>query len=188
VLVEVSLLESTLDLQFEVLTTYLNDGGKLPQRSTVKGIAHAYLSAPYGIYQTKDGYLALAMGNLLPLMKVLGCIISDEYYNSESWFTKRDEIVSMIAEVLKDKTTSESLSLLEPLGIWCADVLNYQEFVQQEGYRVLGMELNVKLPDGKQLKTTRCPVVIDGQRLYSDKPAPQPGVHTDVINKEFQLL
>ncbi|MBD0288165.1 MAG: CoA transferase, partial [Flavisolibacter sp.] len=79
VLVEVSLLESTLDLQFEVLTTYLNDGGKLPQRSAVKGTAHAYLSAPYGIYQTKDGYLALAMGNLLPLMKVLGCIIPDEY-------------------------------------------------------------------------------------------------------------
>ncbi|MBD0285085.1 MAG: CoA transferase, partial [Flavisolibacter sp.] len=156
--------------------------------SAVKGTAHAYLSAPYGIYQTKDGYLALAMGNLLPLMKVLGCIIPDEYYNSESWFTKRDEIVSMIAEVLKDKTTAECLSLLEPLGIWCADVLNYQEFMQQEGYRVLGMELNVKLPDGKQLKTTRCPVVIDGQRLYSDKPAPQPGVHTDVINKEFQLL
>ena len=40
-LVEVSLLESTLDLQFEVLTTYLNDSGKLPQRSAVNN-AHAY--------------------------------------------------------------------------------------------------------------------------------------------------
>ena len=32
-LVEVSLLESVLDFQFEVLTTHLNDGGKLPSRS-----------------------------------------------------------------------------------------------------------------------------------------------------------
>ena len=36
VLVEVSLLESILDVQFEVLTTYLNDGGKLPDRSAAK--------------------------------------------------------------------------------------------------------------------------------------------------------
>ena len=53
--VEISLLESVLDFQFEVLTTYLNDGGKLPQRSAINN-AHAYLGAPYGIYTTKDGY------------------------------------------------------------------------------------------------------------------------------------
>ena len=33
--VEVSLLESILDLQFELTSTFLNDGGKLPERSTV---------------------------------------------------------------------------------------------------------------------------------------------------------
>jgi len=52
--VEVSLLESILDFQFEVLTTHLNDGGQLPHRSAVNN-AHAYLGAPYGIYATADG-------------------------------------------------------------------------------------------------------------------------------------
>jgi hypothetical protein len=56
-LVEVSLLESALDFQFELLTTHLNDGGMLPERSAVNN-AHAYLGAPYGIYATADGYLA----------------------------------------------------------------------------------------------------------------------------------
>src|ERR1700735_1890008 len=51
--VEVSLLESILDFQFEVLTTYLNDGGQLPRRSRQNN-AHAYLGAPYGIYATQD--------------------------------------------------------------------------------------------------------------------------------------
>ena len=46
--IEVSLLESTLDIQFEVITTYLNDGNKLPVRAK-KGGAHAYIPAPYGI-------------------------------------------------------------------------------------------------------------------------------------------
>ena len=58
--VEVSLLASVIDLQFEVVTTYLNDGHKRPHRSTFNN-AHAYLAAPYGIYQTADGYIALAM-------------------------------------------------------------------------------------------------------------------------------
>ena len=72
--VEVSLLESTLDLQFEVLTTYLNDGGKLPQRSAINN-AHAYLGAPYGIYKTADGYIALAMQLIVRLGELLGCAI-----------------------------------------------------------------------------------------------------------------
>ena len=53
-LVQTSLLEALLDFQFEVLTTHLNDGGRPPQRSAVNG-AHAYLGAPYGVYQTADG-------------------------------------------------------------------------------------------------------------------------------------
>ena len=50
--VEVSLLESTLDLQFEVLTTWLNSGKQKPQRAK-QGAAHAFLKAPYGVYETR---------------------------------------------------------------------------------------------------------------------------------------
>lgn len=188
VLVEVSLLESTLDMQFEVLTTYLNDGGKLPYRGNTRGTAHAYLSAPYGIYKTKDSYLAIAMGNLIPLMTALGCTIEEAYEDAATWFDKRDEIVETIASVLINTTTDECLLILEPLGIWCAPVLDYQELMQQEGYKVLGMQQNVKLPNGDDLATTRCPIVINGRKLYSTKPAPKVGSHTDEINKEFYIL
>lgn len=59
-LIQVSLLESILDIQFEVFTTYLNDGYEEPVRSAVNN-ANAYIGAPYGIYETADSYLALAM-------------------------------------------------------------------------------------------------------------------------------
>jgi crotonobetainyl-CoA:carnitine CoA-transferase CaiB-like acyl-CoA transferase len=174
-------------MQFEVLTTYLNDGGKLPQRGSVQGTAHAYLSAPYGIYKTSDGYLAIAMGNLLPLMNVLHCTISPAYENSEAWFEHRDEIVQIIADALKNKTTPECLALLAPLQIWCAEVFNYKQAAAHEGYKVLQVEQEVKLDNGRTLKTTRCPIVIDGHKLYSSKAAPKVGMDTDVINKEFEL-
>ena len=69
-LVEVSLLESILDMQFEVITTFLNDGHKPPKRSTFHN-AHEYLGAPYGIYRTEDGYIALAMGSIPELLSLI---------------------------------------------------------------------------------------------------------------------
>jgi crotonobetainyl-CoA:carnitine CoA-transferase CaiB-like acyl-CoA transferase len=46
--IETSLLEALVDFQFEVLTTHLNDGRRVPKRSGFRS-AHAYLSAPYGV-------------------------------------------------------------------------------------------------------------------------------------------
>ena len=99
--VEISLLESVLDFQFEVLTTYLNDGGKLPQRSAINN-AHAYLGAPYGIYGTKDGYLALAMGSLMELAKLLACPALLAYSDPHSLFTQRDEIKQILVGPSED--------------------------------------------------------------------------------------
>jgi crotonobetainyl-CoA:carnitine CoA-transferase CaiB-like acyl-CoA transferase len=187
-LVEVSLIESTLDLQFEVLTTYLNDGGKLPQRSNVKGTGHAYLSAPYGIYKTTDDYLALAMGDLHRIANVLGSDFVDIYPNKSQWFEHRDEIMDLLAQKIKEKTTTEWIAKLNEQGIWCAEVYTYKQTLQHEGYKILGMQQDVKLPGGDSLTTTRCPIRINGTRFYSDVAAPRPGAQTDQINHQFNLV
>ncbi|MGI4866080.1 MAG: CaiB/BaiF CoA transferase family protein [Janthinobacterium lividum] len=187
VLVEVSLLESVLDMQFELLTTHLNDGGQLPQRGAARGTAHAYLSAPYGIYQTQHGYLALAMGNLDKLDATLHLDIIKDYPTASSWFEGRDDIAERLATALLEKPTADWLQVLEPLGIWCAEVLNYQQATTSPGYQVLGMQQLVELTDGQQLPTTRCPIRIDGEKLYSTKAAPKPGADTEAIRAEFGL-
>ncbi|MCP4361588.1 MAG: CoA transferase, partial [Chloroflexi bacterium] len=86
------------------LTAYLNDGRQLPQRSTVNN-AHAYLSAPYGIYETADGYLALAMGSIPVLGELLNCPPLTTYTDKATWFTKRDEIKQILVECLKTEPT-----------------------------------------------------------------------------------
>lgn len=186
-LVEVSLLESTLDLQFEVITTYLNDGGKLPQRSRVKGNGHPYLSAPYGIYKTSDNYLSLAMGDLLKIAKVLGVDLPEIYNHKDAWFGHRDDIMRLLGESIKRKTTDEWLQLLDAEGIWASTVLTYEQSLQHEGAKVLGMRQEVVLPDGSTLSTTRCPIRINGEKLYSGIAAPRPGAQTELINQQFNL-
>ncbi|OON67531.1 CaiB/BaiF CoA transferase family protein [Hymenobacter sp. CRA2] len=187
VLVEASLLESVLDMQFELLTTHFNDGGQLPQRGAVRGTAHPYLSAPYGLYPTQDGYLALAMGNLPQLDETLGCGILEAYPEPASWFEFRDAIAEKLTAALREKPTQHWLTTLEPLGIWCAQVLDYQQATSSPGFQALGMQQRVQLPDGQQLATTRCPIRIDGQKLYAPQAAPRPGQHTAALDAEFNL-
>ena len=186
--VEVSLLESILDLQFEVLTSYLNDGGKPPQRSAVNN-AHAYLGAPYGIYATADGYLALAMGSILRLGELLDCPALATYTDPASLFDQRDEIKSILVHHLKHQTTQHWLSILEPADIWCADVLTWDSLFAHEAFRSLDMiQTVVRESDsqsGTTMRTTRCPIRIDGELLTSSFPAPRIGEHNQLITEEF---
>jgi CoA:oxalate CoA-transferase len=185
-LVEVSLLESVLDLQFEVLTTYLNDGGKLPQRSRVNN-ANAYLGAPYGIYETADGFLALAMGSVVQLGEVLGCAPLLAYSDTQTWFTQRDEIKSHLVRHLRTQPTGHWLGSLEPAGYWCADVLTWPRLIEHAAFTALQMTQRVSRANGATLETTRCPIRIDGARLTSPVGAPRVGEHTAEIAREFEL-
>mgnify|MGYP001820716624 FL=1 len=168
--VEVSLLESLLDLQFEVLTTHLNDDERLPERATTRN-AHAYLGAPYGIYETRDGWIAIAMGCLDELGGLLGCTELTAYAADEC-FSKRSEIKAVLAKHLMTRNTDEWLAILEPADQWCSDVFNYGQLLQHAGYQAADMELVVERPNGTTVTTTRCPIRIDGQQLRSTRAAP----------------
>lgn len=185
-LVAVSLLESTLDFQFEAITTYLNDGHQKPVRAK-QGNAHAYLAAPYGIYKTKDGYIALAMGSLTNLGRILQNPELESYKDSNTWFEERDEIMDILRSVLIKKQTEYWLHLLEPEGVWCSDVYDYKTLMSHEAYKVLKMDQKLPLLSGKNVHTTRCPIRLNNERLFASKPAPRVGQHTESICKEFNL-
>ncbi|MGB6430281.1 MAG: CaiB/BaiF CoA-transferase family protein, partial [Candidatus Acidiferrales bacterium] len=182
--VEVSLLESILDLQFELLTTYLNDGGRLPQRSKVNS-AHVYLGAPYGIYPTSDGYIALAMSSVPQLGKLLNCSQLLAYKSPDALFTQRDEIKQILIDHLKKKTTKHWLGVLEPADVWCSEVLTWPRLLEHEAFRLLDMVQEVKRSNGVKLKTLRCPIRIDGQIMKNELGAPRLGADTNRLLREF---
>ena len=186
-LVQVSMLESILDFQFEVLTSFYNDGNEVPQRSKINN-GHAYIAAPYGIYKTADGYLALSMGNIIVLAGLLNCEPLKKFTNPADWFTERDPIKKILALCLEKQTTDYWMTVLEPADIWCARVLDYDMMMKEKGYQSLNMELNVKTSNGVSVKTTRCPIRIDGELLISEKGAPLLGEHNLEIEKQFGLI
>ncbi len=185
--VETSLLEALVDFQFEVLTTHLNDGRRKPKRSEFRS-AHAYLSAPYGVYPTADGWLALAMTPLGKIRDLLELPDLDAFASDpKSWFSARDEIKRLIAERLATRTTAEWLAVLEPADIWCAKVLEWDELMESEGFKALDMLQTVTRDDGVSILTTRSPLRIDGRRTQTHRAAPLIGEQSDKIRKEFGL-
>ena len=184
--VETSLMEALLDFQFEVLTTYLNDGNRKPVRSSYNN-AHAYLSAPYGIYKTADGFIAIAMTPVPQLGELLKLDSITSFTDQKEWFTKRDEIKKMIGEWLIKKSTQYWLDILQPADIWCAEVLEWDKMMENDGFKVLDMLQRIKRFDGLDIETLRCPIRINGEVYKSKRAAPVVGQHTEQIIKEFSL-
>ena len=183
--IQTSLLEGLVDFQFEVLTTHLNDGRRRPRRSSFRS-AHAYLSAPYGVYPAKDGYLAIAMMPLGKLQDLLEITALSAYRDdSKAWFTARDEIKRIIAERIATETVDHWLSILEPADIWCSKVLEWPELLDSDGFRTLDMLQTVTRGDDVAIGTTRCPIRVDGVRANGSRAAPLVGEHTSRIRAEF---
>jgi len=182
-LVQVSMLESALDFQFEAITTYYYDG-KLPERSE-RNNAHAYLGAPYGIYQTADGFMALAMGSIPQLGTLLSCDALLAYTDVAQAFHQRDEIKAILAVHLQTNTTQHWLQILQAADIWCAEVMNWDTLMQHDGFKVLDMIQEVQMNDGFKYRTTRSPIRMDNALFTSAKGSPKLGQDNDKIITEL---
>jgi len=181
-LIELSLMESLLDFQFELLTTYYATR-ELPERSLISN-GHPLLNAPYGIYATTDNFIAIAMVNIQHLASSLECK-SLETFSQQQAFSKRNEIKEILSKHLATKSSSCWINKLLADGIWAMEVLDWNKMKDHPAYQVLKMEQTVTTGSGEKIVTTRCPVRINGEKLFSNIPAPALGEHNKKIMDEF---
>jgi CoA:oxalate CoA-transferase len=190
-LVQTSLLEAMLDLQFELLSTHLNDSTVTVKRNGPNS-AHAFLPAPYGVFPTSDGYLSLAMNPIPKIGRLLGLEALEAFIDPDSWWSHQDQIEALLSAHLALETTEHWLALLDAGDVWCAPVLTLEQLVDHAGFRAIEMtqdvvraEAHTGSGDRLTLTTTRSPIRIDGRVLRSDVPAPKLGQHNAGIAAEF---
>lgn len=189
-LVESSLLEAMLDLQFELISSHLFDPNVVVKRGAGNS-AHAFLPAPYGLYECADGYLAIAMTPIPQLGTLLGVDLSG-YADPQSWWSDQETIMAALSSRLKVRKVAQWLEVLDGADIWCAPVLTLPELVAHDGFRALDMTQETKRVgnDGVSqvlVQTTRSPMRIDGKTVKSGKGAPHVGEDTEKIRAEFGL-
>lgn len=188
--VQTSLLEAMLDLQFELLTAHLNDRTVTVVRKGQHS-AHAFLSAPYGTYPTRDGYLALAMNPVDRIGTLLGIAELEAMTDESQWWSDQERISALLAAHFATRTTGEWLELLDAADVWCAPVLTLEQLVDHEGFAAIAMTQQVARepasPGGTPvvLTTTRSPLRIDGAPLANSRPAPRLGEHSEAVRAEF---
>ncbi len=187
--VQTSLMESMLDLQFELISAHLTDPSVVVKRGT-RNTAHAFLQAPYGIYPTADGNIAIAMTSVPDLGRLIGLPDLERYVDPATWWTAQTEITRSLADHLRPQSTQHWLDILDSADVWCAPVLTLPELVGHEGFAALQMSQTVSRrnqtdTDDVVISTTRSPIRIDGQALAARTGAPRVGQHTDAIRSEY---
>lgn len=174
--IETSLIEVLADLQFEMLTTWFNDGQRRPTRSS-ENPAHAYLAAPYGIYPTADGHLAIAMGKLSLLAQITGL---DAATLALDEFTDRDAIKAALAKRLLLKSTEDWMQDFTAADVWAAPVMDWQQMVDSGVLQTLDMVQEITRGD-VSMRTTKLPLQIDGKRPGSSRAAPELGDANEML-------
>ena len=165
--VETSLIEAITDLQFELLSTFLNAGRQTPTRPR-NNPAHAYLAAPYGVYQTADGYVAIAMNALQDLFECLDVHGSLEDLDP---FEDRDLIARMLADTLASQSTAVWLDKMDHAGLWAAPVMDWHALVNSGILQKLGMVGEARRGD-RNYTTLLSPLRVDGERPAAAGAAP----------------
>lgn len=182
--IDTNLFNSLLALFIQELTTYLHNG-KLPERSA-SGIPNPWLGAPYGLYETTDGYIAIAMNNVRQLAQLTGVEkYDDEQYDSNNVLENRDEIRWDFAEAFKEKSTDEWLDILLAEDLWCAPVYTFEDVEQDPQVAENEMIISYEHPTVGEFRTTGIPVKFQGTPGAIRHPAPTLGEHTDEILREL---
>ncbi len=185
--VETSLLESLTDMQFELLTTYMNNGGDLPQRLD-HGSAHRYLGAPYGVFETQDGHLALAMTRLEVLADALELPeIAAVGTTPNASFTHRTKIHHLIAGRLRTQDAALVETHLGGQDIWCAKVLTWDDMFASGSFQALDMLQAIDTHDTKSAQFVKAPFRMDGARPDLNCAGPTLNEHNASIREEFSL-
>lgn len=125
--IDVSLFNTAIALQCQELAAFMNIS-KRWERSR-SGIGSPWLSAPFGIYKTSNGHMAISMNSLTVLGELLEMPKLAEYDTPEFAYTNRDEVKPLIESKIQTNTTEHWLGLFSTKDLWCAKVQNFDDLM-----------------------------------------------------------
>ena len=182
--IDASLLNSIIAFHTQEITAYLYKGEN-PERSAT-GIPNPWLGAPYGLYPTKDSYIAIGMNSVRRLAAIMGVDGYDrEAFDSNNIIESRDAIYADFAATFRTKNTAEWLGILLPHDIWCSQVNSFKEMAVDPQVRHNAMIVEYDHPTAGKVATTGIPVQFSGTPATIRRPAPLLGEHTAEVLKDI---
>ena len=184
-LVTVNMLDALTTLQMQELSVHTVGG--MPQQRGEEPNAHVYIRAPYGIFATSDGYLALAFADLGTLSEVFDEPSLAGLDPEEHGWTHRDELYATVARHLATASTQHWLDVLLAAGVWVGPVQGYAELVQDPQIIHNGTFVEYDHPTEGRVKTPGFPYRFAKTPPSVDRGAPLVGEHTREILTELGI-
>lgn len=180
--VDVNLYSSLLTFITQEMALYLNSG-RMPERSA-SGIPNPYTGAPYGLYKTSNGYIAIGMN---PLNKLAALIGVDGYEDTDSnnVMDNRDEIRREFAAAFLTLTTEQWLEQLLAEDIWCAPVFTIADVEHDPQVAANEMIVSYEHPNAGSVRGLGMAVKFSATPSDVNYPAPLLGEHTGEILRQY---
>jgi crotonobetainyl-CoA:carnitine CoA-transferase CaiB-like acyl-CoA transferase len=150
------------------------------QRSEA-GIAAPWTDAPYGVYETADGFIAMSMTPRAKLASIFSLPAAVIECTDDEWFLKRDEVNLVLKDRLKLKPSAQWIDELTEAGMWVAPVQSVSEMVGQEQTAANGYVEEISTPGGNTVKAVGLPVTLSGMGAINRLPVPTIGEHDAVV-------
>jgi crotonobetainyl-CoA:carnitine CoA-transferase CaiB-like acyl-CoA transferase len=182
--VDVSLFDTAIALQCQELAAFMNLDRRFDRSEA--GIGGAWLSAPFGIYRTADGWIALAMASLAVIGVLLDLPELAKYDNERAAYDHRDEVKELVQGRLVGRPTKEWLDVLATKNVWCAAVQTFDDVVEDP--QVAHNELLTTVPhpnDGGDVHVVGVPMRFSATPGTIRSGPPAVGQHTDEILREL---
>ncbi|MEV0053418.1 CoA transferase [Saccharopolyspora shandongensis] len=176
--VEVDLYSTAISLQCQEISSMVNQGAEFAR--SAEGVGQAWLDAPFGIYRTADGWLAVAMAPLDVVGPLFG---APQVAELDAW-TDRDEVKRTLEARTAQRPTQDWLDALLPAGVWCARVRSTKEAVDE--LRADGSDLIVRTrhPKAGDIELIGCPIRLSETPWQLRYAPPAVGEHTsDVLGE-----
>ncbi|MBP1930935.1 CaiB/BaiF CoA transferase family protein [Ammoniphilus resinae] len=179
--VDASLLNAALDIQIEPLNYFLNMGHLWDRGENGLNTHH---EAPYGIYQTLDGWIGISLNPIPRLLQVFENS-GLENYSIEDQSLKREEINRIMVEEVKKRKTEDWFKIFQEAGIWHAPVNSYEDVQTDPQVQWNNMISTIQHPRIGDLRLLSHPLRYDGQTPEIKKAPPELGEHTKQILLEY---
>ena len=181
-LVEVTLTNAALDLQRENVAYALNG---FPFSRGPRNIASGYHPAPYGVFETADGYIIISMSPVAQINAALGIEALKAFEDPERRFPDRREISRIVAGVLKTRPTAEWLEILRAKDCWCAPVNDYPTALADPAVQYLDPVLEIEHPKAGPVKVLKHPVRYAAGETALRRTPPLLGEQTEEVLREL---